>query len=174
MGWPLSLRPQPLLELCRHGVCWLVAGGGLSIPLPPKQTSNSTPRFPAPLLIAASPQLTLIMPPCLHPCTTHRAPSRSGCLQDLSERRPRGPLRRHCPPPRGRNEVRRRSAGGGVVCLCCAFAGAVATVSCTWYNTPCSRRRCVGGLFVACVCIFVCAMCGDMSPSHHDRGAVAS
>lgn len=87
--------------------------------------------------------------------TTHRAPLRSGCSQDLSE--PRGPLRRRCPPPPlGPNEVRRRrSAGAGVVCLCCVYLlGQVILPPAHWYNSPCLRRWCVKGL-----CVPLCAMC---------------
>lgn len=83
---------------------WLCGGWALWL-------SNEHPTPSKQLLLLLSPSLTHRRFPQLtshiHPRTSHRAPLRSGCLQYLPGRRARGPLRRCCPPPRGRNEVRR-------------------------------------------------------------------
>lgn len=116
-----SLRTRALLDFCSGGVCWACLGwcGALLAAVLSSNPKENNSLLLVLLLLPYSSPLPATLHSHIHPCTTHRAPLRSGCLQDLPGRRARGPLRRRCPPPRGRNEVR-RSAGR----VCVVHAGA--------------------------------------------------
>ena len=151
LGWTthLVVRPQPLLERTVQAwsllACCLQVGEPLD-PIPLPQSNNSTPRFPAPLLIAASPQLTLIMPPPMHyPQGTFAVRMLTRLVRTTTSRAAATALPATTWTQRGKKKCLR---GGRVFVLCC------------WCGRNCLLCMVQHSLLAAAVCgRVVCSVC---------------